>query len=271
MHFGTAGIPISTNPHNTEQGILQISKLSLSALELEFVYGVNLTSAKAISLKPIAEENKILLSVHAPYYINLNSQDSKKIHSSISRILQSAQIASYLGARKVVFHPAFMHSSTEKEVTEKVVSSLQLLLEKMKEKKIKTQLAPETTGKSSQFGSLSHLLSLCDSLPELSLTIDFSHLHAREKGKFKNKKDFTDIFSSLPKKILNDIHIHTSGIVYTDKGEKNHVTLESKENTFPYKPFVQALKESKAKGTLICESPNLEKDALLLQSYYNSL
>ena len=65
------------------------------------------------------------------------------------------------------------------------------------------------------------------------------------------------------------MHTHVSGIAYGKKGEIKHLNL--KESDFQYVELLQALKDHDAKGIVICESPNLEEDALLLQATYNTL
>jgi len=65
------------------------------------------------------------------------------------------------------------------------------------------------------------------------------------------------------------MHIHLSGIHYGAKGELKHLNL--KEADLRYAELLQALRECRAKGMVICESPNLEEDALLLQATYNTL
>ena len=47
LHFGTAGIPLTTNPRNTLNAINRLHELKLDAMELEFVRNVNLNSATA--------------------------------------------------------------------------------------------------------------------------------------------------------------------------------------------------------------------------------
>jgi len=58
---------------------------------------------------------------------------------------------------------------------------------------------------------------------------------------------------------------------YTEKGERNHLNLEEKGNTFDYRPLLKALKKKDVSGTAICESPNLEEDALLMQNFWENL
>ncbi len=65
------------------------------------------------------------------------------------------------------------------------------------------------------------------------------------------------------------MHIHVAGIAYSQKGELKHLNL--KESDFQYAELLQALKDYDAKGIVICESRNLEEDALLMQATYNTL
>ena len=38
-----------------------------------------------------------------------------------------------------------------------------------------------------------------------------------------------------------------------------------------YKDLLKVMKEFDVKGTLVCESPNIEDDTLLLKTYYQSI
>jgi deoxyribonuclease-4 len=65
------------------------------------------------------------------------------------------------------------------------------------------------------------------------------------------------------------MHIHVAGISYGSKGELKHLNLE--ESDLRYVELLKALRDYDAKGLVICESPNLEEDALLLQETYSKL
>jgi deoxyribonuclease-4 len=65
------------------------------------------------------------------------------------------------------------------------------------------------------------------------------------------------------------MHIHFSGIAYGKSGEIKHLPL--KESDMNYVEILRVLKDFDAKGLVICESPNLEEDALLLKETYKSL
>lgn len=269
--FGTAGVPLSAKASDSISGIEKVRALGLDAMELEFVRGVHMGEENARQVRQAAEKNNVLLRVHAPYFINLNSLDKKKLEASKKRILDSAKIGSIAGAKIVTFHPGFFQSGEKKKVLEKVISEIGNIIDEMKKQKFEIALAPETTGKPTQVGSLEETIEMCSALKELQPMVDFSHLHARENGRFKSKKDFEKAIKEIPEKFLKDLQMHASGINFSEKGERNHMGLEEKGNSFNYKLFLEALKENDVSGCIISESPNLEEDALLMKKYYSGL
>ena len=106
IFLGPAGIPISAKG-GTKEGIKKVKELGLHAMEVEFTHGVNMKNELAREVSQVREETGIKLSVHAPYFINLASQDPEKIKASKQRILQSCERAHYMGASPVVFHPGY--------------------------------------------------------------------------------------------------------------------------------------------------------------------
>jgi len=270
--FGTAGTPRSTRPPSTVGGIERIAELGLGCMEIEFVRGVKMGETAARLVGETAVRTGVRLSAHAPYYINLNSQDIEKVRASQSRILQTARIAALCHAESVVFHPAFYIGQPSETVYETVKQHLGEVLSQLEREDIQICIRPEVTGKSSQFGTIEELVNLSAGLTGVSPCIDFSHWHART-GKFNSYPEFEAILLQLKQRLgdeaLENMHIHVSGINYGQKGELNHLNLE--ESDFRYKELLGVLKDYDVKGMLICESPNLEEDALRLQAAYNGL
>lgn len=271
MLFGTAGIPISTPKGDSVSGIARVKELGLNAMELEFVRGVNMKEETAKAVGKAAKEKGIRLSVHAPYYINLNSVEKEKVLASRKRIMDSARIGEIAGAEIVTFHPAFFQKEDKEKVLEKVIGEIKEMAEEILEKGWKIKLAPETTGKGTQVGSLNETLEMCKQVKDIVPMVDWSHLHARENGRFKEKKDFLAAIEEIPTKYLNGLRMHASGIRFSEKGERNHLNMEDEGNSFNYKWFLEALKEKKVSGTIICESPSIEGDALLMKRYWEKL
>ncbi len=271
ISFGTAGIPLSCNGSAID-AMETLNRLKLNAMEIEFVHGVHMKKDSAIELKKAAEKNNISLTVHAPYYINLNAREKEKVEASKKRILDSAIMGSFAGAKSVAIHAAYFMGQPNEIVEKKLEPIFKEIIAELDEKKVEISLAPETSGKKVQFGSLEEHLQLASAVKGLRLCIDFSHLHARENGIMKSKKDLEKIFEIVEKydkKFLQGLHMHCSGIAYSIKGEKNHLPL--KESDFKYRELMECLKEFSVSGILICESPNLEEDAILLKKTFESI
>ncbi|MBI2651413.1 TIM barrel protein [Candidatus Woesearchaeota archaeon] len=271
LFFGTAGIPLSAKGSTTAESIADVRKLNLDAMELEFVRSVHISEDKAPEVKRSAEKNNVILTCHAPYFINLNSLEKAKLKASIYRILNSAKIANLCGAWSVCFHPGFYQKSTKEDTFKRIKNAIKEICQKLKNEKNTIWIRPETTGKETQFGNVDEILALSQEFGNVMPCVDFAHFHARTNGKYNSYREFCSILESiektLGKKGLENMHIHFTGIEYTAKGERNHLNLN--ESDFNYKELAKALKDFKVKGVAISESPNIETDALLMQKIYN--
>jgi len=270
--FGTAGTPRSTRGKTTIDGIERIAELGLDCMELEFVQGVRMGEGSARLVADFATRERVRLSAHAPYFINLNAHEPEKIRASQGRILQAARIAAICGAESVTFHAAFYLGDPPGKTYNTVKKNLGEIIDQLGQENIRVRLSPEVTGKASQFGTIDELLSLSAELEGVAPCIDFAHWHART-GKFNSYPEFTSILRQVEERLgraaLDDMHIHVSGIKYGGKGEISHLDLS--ESDLRYVELLSALKDYGVKGIVICESPNLEGDAMLLQVTYNSL
>ena len=270
--FGTAGIPASSPKPDSRTGIARIRELGLDGMELAWVRRVSIGEKTAAKVRQKAEECRVALSVHAPYYINLNSAEADKVAASRERILKAARAGWLCGARNIVFHAAFYHDDPPEVVYERVKGHLVELAQELRAEGNDTVLRPETTGKQSQFGTLEELLALSCEVESVAPCVDFAHLHART-GQNNSYQEFTAILDDIGKELgragLANMHIHLSGIEYGPKGERKHVMLD--EADMHYVELLQALKDLNVKGLLVCESPFQEIDALILQEAYRQL
>lgn len=267
--FGTAGKPISTKG-DTVEGIKHVRKLGLDCMELEFVHSINITKEKATLVNKAAKENNIILTCHAPFYININSIDKKKFHASLNYIINSAKITSLCNGWSVCFHAGYYQKDTKEKTYETVKSGMKKIIDEVKSFDKKIWIRPEISGKISQFGSLNEIIRLSQELEQVMPCVDFAHMFARTNGKYNTKPEFISILEEIEKGLgkgaLNNMHIHISGIEYGEKGERNHLILE--KSKLDYKGLLNVLKEYKVKGVVICESPNIEEDAMLMQNLY---
>jgi deoxyribonuclease-4 len=270
--FGTGGVPHSTPKRSSLAGIRQIRELGLDCMELAFVHRVAMGEKTASEVRQAAEEHEVRLSVHAPYYVNLNSPEADKVRASRQRILQAARVGWLCGAQSIVFHPAFYHDDPPEIVYQRVRRHLIELTEELRDEGSGTILRPETTGRASQFGTLEELLMLSKEVEGVAPCVDFAHLHART-GSDNSYEEFAALLELIEGELgqagLEDMHIHISGIDYGPGGERKHLNLADAD--LRYIELLQALRDFEAGGLVICESPSLEEDALLMQRVYRGL
>lgn len=236
------------------------NELKLDAQEVEFTYGVNLKAARAKEAGVLAKKLGIDLSVHAPYYINLLSEEKQKITASKGRILLSAERANQLNANLVVFHIGYYGKLDREKAYHLVKKEILDLMREIKKRNWSVNLAPETTGKASQFGDLDELLKLSKETG-CSLCIDFAHLKARTNGKMS--------YEEMVQKIKHHKHVHShfSGVEYGEKGERRHkITPESE-----IKGLLKELLKAKVDITIINESPVTWEDSLKMKEILNKL
>jgi len=242
--------PAGSGGLGNSAGIKKIKNVGLDAMEVEFTYGVRMSDEKAKIIGALAKKLKISLSVHAPYYINLASLDKTKIVASKKRILDACQKAHLMGARYVVFHAGFYQGRPKNKIYAIIKSELIDLVRTIKIKKWNVTLAPEVTGKASQFGDIDELLRLKKETG-CELCVDFAHLLARE-----GQIDYVSVFGKL--KGIKHIHAHFSGIEFTNKGEKRHRLTEKKAIT----DLLRHIFKQKIDITIINESPDPIGDSL---------
>jgi len=273
--FGTVGAPSSTpkKPGGSPGAIARIKELKLGALELAWVQSVSATDATCAAIKTAAEEHDVALSVHAPYFINLNA-DSKQWPASRERLMKAARAGFKAGATDIVFHPGTYFGQPPEKVYPVARERLADVVAELRADGNTVTLRPETMGKSAMFGTLEETLQLSRDVEGVLPCIDFAHLHARRgDGSFNSYTEFTDalklVEAGLGQRGIRHIHIHMSGIEYGAKGERNHLML--KEADIKYRDLLRALMDISAAGRVLCESPDQEVDAVLMQKAYQRL
>ncbi len=271
--FGTAGIPHSARKRSSPEGIRRIRELGLDCMELEFVRQVSMGPEIAGETKVAAASEGVRLTVHAPYYINFNSREPKKVEASRKRLLKAARVGLLCGAEGVIFHPGFYMEVDPNRTYDNIRCQLEEIVGILRGEGNSISLRPETMGKASQFGSLEEILRLCSDLEGVDPCVDFSHLYARCQGADNSRRGFVRVLAriseALGERALRELHMHFSGIEYGPRGERRHLIL--REAAIDYRGFLGALRDLQVGGLLICESPNLEEDALLLRDTYLSL
>lgn len=272
LNFVTAGMPLRTGKGSYPEAFDIIRDMDLDGMELEFVHGVRMNSDTKDKVKSIVNERKLIISAHAPFYINLNSKEEEKVEASVQRIIETAATAYEVGGFSITFHAAFYMGKDKETVYNQVTTQIEKINGVLSENAIDIWIRPETTGKATQWGDIDEIVSLSKEFDNVLPCIDFSHIHARTAGEYNTYDEFCEILEklgSIGSHAIDNFHGHLAGIDYGAKGEKKHLNLE--ESDMNYKDLLKAMKSFGLKGSLVCESPNIEDDAALLKAYYMSL
>lgn len=251
ISLGPSGSP----GKSTLEGIPLVAEMGLDALELSFTHGVHMSVETAKAVGKEAERCGVALSIHAPYYINLSSPELPKVKASMERILATAERMEAMGGGAVVFHPGYYGKSEPEACYEAVRARVEEMMGECERKGWgRVVLAPETTGRVAQFGTLEETLRLVRELG-CGWCIDFCHLYAREQGKLEYGK----VFDTIERFKQRELHVQFSGVTWNKGGEKAHTAMGDNP---PFEPMARELLERGISARIISESPLRWEDSL---------
>lgn len=265
--LGPAGTPTTTKG-TTIDGIKEVARLQLNAMEIEFVRSVYMKPEMAEEAGKVAKDLNIELTIHAPYFINLCSQKKQVIEASKRMILDSADRGERMGAKTIAIHSAYYSGLKPEEALEKTREGFLDILDKMKSKGIKNvKLGIETMARESQFGTLDEVIEFCKKTKQIIPYIDWAHLFARNNGKI----DYEEVFDKLKPLKLKHIYSHFEGMKYNTKGGKFIDVHEPINSNPPFEPLAKEVLKRKVDITIICESPILERDSIKMKKIFEKL
>lgn len=269
FRFGTVGAPQSTpkKPGGSVGAVQRSAELGLLGMELGWVRSVRVSPETCAEIKSTAQELDVAVSVHAPYFINLNADD-EEWPKSRQRLMDAAYYGHLAGATDIIFHPGSYFEHPPEEVLPGAILRLQGCLDELRAAGNPVILRPEMMGKSAMLGSLEDTLVMSREIEGVEPCLDFAHLHARTGDGSMNSyaewmRTLETYGETLGETALKRLHCHISGIEYTAKGEREHLPLQ--DSDLDLNGILQALKELGCAGRILCESPVLEDDALLVK------
>lgn len=267
--FGTVGSPTGTpRKPGGSVGAIEFSKsIGLYAFELGWVQSVRVTEATCAAIKSTGKEQGVSLSVHAPYFINLNAT-ADEWPKSRKRLMDAAHYGYLAGATDIVFHPGSYFGNDPAQVMKVAIPRLKGCVDELGKNGDKVTLRPETMGKSAMLGSFEDAMAMSKAMDMVQPCMDFAHLHARPgDGTMNTVAEWSRLLEKYGRELsgaaLKSLHIHLSGIEYGPKGEKNHLPLA--EADLDLKALFKALKAFGCEGRILCESPIMEEDALKMK------
>lgn len=249
----------------------------LGAYEYQCSRGVTIREETARAIGEEARGNGVRLSIHAPYYINLATQDEIIADHTCQHFLKSLQVAQWMGADRVVFHIGGPGKQSRSFAMARARDLFGSILEEAGRQGLmdNVYLAPETMGKQNQLGNLEEVVDFCKLSKQLLPTIDFGHLHAVTGGQYTTREEcaaaFDLVAEALGEEVAAKVHIHFSRIEFTRAGEKRHWTFGD-EYSPPFEPLMEVIAQRGYAPRIICESAGSQaEDAKAMQDYYLSL
>ncbi|MDZ4256680.1 MAG: TIM barrel protein, partial [archaeon] len=256
------------------RGVESIPPLGLEAMELAFVQSVYIREdAKAREVDTARKKAGIRLSVHAPYYINLNARKKEIMDASVERLYTACRMGGLCGAESVAVHAAFRHGDDTQMIKDKILEACHGIYDRLDAEGIAITIAPEFAGKVSQWGNLEEVMAIAAE-ERMGWCMDFGHAHATSGGSLTTRAACDAILEKIENfdsRYLKNMHIQACGITFTEKGEKYHTSFDSPESTLNWKAMLESWKAFGVGGICITECPGQEKDALLLKEYYENL
>jgi deoxyribonuclease-4 len=272
IFLGPSGIPTISRINSSIEGIKTVAEIGLNAMEIEFVRGVHMSLKMAEECGEVAKQFNVKLSVHAPYYINLISENKETVEASKKRILDSMERASLMDAYITVVHAGYYGKLTKKEALEKMIEQAKNLVNEAKSSGWdNTSLGLETSGRIRSFGTVEEIVKLCEQVKGCGIALDAAHIFARQAGKI----DYSEMFEKIKPLNLGHVHMHFSGIKWrpvklTGTGNEWY-HMEIKTNQPPFEPLAKEILKRKLDVTIICESPVLEQDSLIMKKVFKKL
>lgn len=275
--FGTAGNPeafYAAGKKQSKDMPAWLKAQGLDTYEYQCGKGVTVgeTTARAIGQK--AAEAGIVISLHAPYFVNPANPDPASQEKTVGYVLAACQVARWMGADRVVVHTGAVQKRERQEALATARIFFQTLRRRCDEAGYgDLLLCPETMGKINQLGDLDEVLSICTAGERLLPCVDFGHLYARSFGSLEGEEATERLLDRLAEELgegAHSFHSHFSKIEYTPRGgEARHLIFDQPYFGPDPLPLCCAIARRGWTPRIICESAGTQdKDALTMKEAY---
>ncbi|OPX43461.1 putative endonuclease 4 [Ruminiclostridium hungatei] len=251
-----------------------LASMGLEAYEYSCSKGVKVGEATAREIGLQAMENNIFLSIHAPYYINMASEEAEKRENSKRYILETMQVARWMGAKRIVVHTGSCSKIPREAALRQALAILAETLELADAAGFgDIHICPEVLGKQNQLGTVEEILEMCKVDERVIPTIDFGHVHARGLGILNSEEDFAAVINMIENYIGKErakrIHCHFSRIEFSRGGEKRHWNFSDRQYGPEFEHLAPILVKRRMEPVIICESRGMmAEDAVALKKIY---
>ena len=278
--FGTAGNPDRFQAEGfkaSKDMPLWLKGKGLDAYEYQCGKGVSVGEATARAIGEKAAQAGIVLSLHAPYFVNPANPDPDSQEKTAGYVLAACRVARWMRAGRVVIHTGALQKRTREDALATARESFKMLRRRCDDEGYgDILLCPETMGKINQLGDLEEVLALSVVTHGLLPCVDFGHLYARSLGALEGQEATARMLDRMAEVLGEEkarcFHSHFSMIEFTPKGgEARHLTFDQTDFGPDYRPLCRELARRGWSPTIICESAGTQDiDALTMKEEYLS-
>lgn len=263
VRFGPSGNDIlfyEQGFKSTIQAMPWVAQRGLSAFEISFGRGIRMSEETARAIGQQAAKHGVLISAHAPYFINL----AREFEKSYMYIEKSLKLLKLLGGRNLVVHTGsqgeLSRSLAMKNCKENFRRVFAALEKNPEFADFDFRICPETMGRFSSIGDHREVCEICSIHERLVPTLDFGHMNCLLQGGLSRDGAVNEIMDYCMQHVsaqkMKNVHIHFSPVKFGQKGELSHLDFVSAPEIFtpPFVPLAKYIKSKNLAPTIICES-----------------
>ncbi|MCK4613949.1 MAG: hypothetical protein KAU14_04025, partial [Thermoplasmata archaeon] len=167
IRIGPAGIPLSSRAKTLADGLKDVKKVGLNAMELQLLHG-NIyidTPDMFVELGELAKKLDVEMGVHAPYYAELAYPPENPVtRKNLDVIKDDAIVSDFLDASYIALHVGPYYKEGLKKSIEYVTRNVRELRNFFLDERIKPKLLLENSGRKNVLGSVKEILTICENV-----------------------------------------------------------------------------------------------------------
>jgi len=252
IRFGVSGVPPEGSDHAAF--LDGIAGAGHGAYELAFVKGFPWKERECGRFGELAAERGIALSIHAPYFAILTSDDPDKAKQTGSALEHTMKLGRAMGARVIVAHTGYIKDRTPEQLHELTERNLERIEPKVRS--LGVALGLEVGGHERAFGTLGDIALIARRFSFVHPVVDWAHVHAMTGGGLTTAAGFRAVIDFLraefPGWAIDPLHCQFTDNKFGAKGEVMHVPYG--EGSLRVGPPVEAASAAGLRMTLISEA-----------------
>ncbi|MFH1104138.1 MAG: non-homologous end-joining DNA ligase [Actinomycetota bacterium] len=252
IRFGISGLP----PEDGDDAAFldDLVALGHAAFEFAFVSGFPWKEKRCAAFGELARERDVAVSIHAPYFAILTSDDPEKAKVTRAALEHTMKLGAAFGSRVIVAHTGYVKGRDPEELHALAAESLRVIEPKVRH--LGVALGLEVGGTDRAFGTLGDIALIAAEFPFVHPVVDWAHVHAISGGALTSKEAFLGVFAFLrenfPGWSLDPLHCQFTDNEFGAGGEVRHVPYG--EGSLRVTPLVDAAVEAGMRLTLISEA-----------------